>query len=472
MAHKVCKDIGEWIDDVAWQPVDRWLSRQVERCREQDCDWWCACCNKWFCWLAWVVEKVIDWVLLPIVKWVVHTVCEIIADIADAVVGILVGLWNVIAGVFTWNWARVWDGLVRIAGAVVGFVVDFIRIAYLGDTIGYIIEEVNKVRLRNYVRKKLEGKFDGEELEAIKDALGVDFGAFGFRIAARATRTFIRSDFTAPGNQVPELIRWHSDPSLRLNIKELCGYDYDEFWRRFRPEVVGDGGDDVSEDDIDEYIDSSGVRGPRFSIYCMDEGTLDTKLDTASEKARSLGLLLRWRKDEMQVTRPEHVRHHGFDQDIQKALTDFLATVMGRTRKSTNPEGARRDLCVVQTVGVFRYTDKTNGVTANLEQGACEGLTPEDVSGLTFMDRLPDFVWRYVLVHEMGHYFGLCHVDGLNRIMYTAAEAEDKSAWDWWLIPDYFYLNGGPTFVLDEAKQAWDYIIANFTAECLRTRAE
>jgi hypothetical protein len=67
------------------------------------------------------------------------------------------------------------------------------------------------------------------------------------------------------------------------------------------------------------------------------------------------------------------------------------------------------------------------------------------------MDRLPDLVWRYVQIHEMGHYFGLCHVDGLNRIMYTANAIENKSAWDWWLIPDYLYLNGGPTFVFDEA---------------------
>ncbi|HWW75211.1 MAG TPA: hypothetical protein VNZ44_07445, partial [Pyrinomonadaceae bacterium] len=184
------------------------------------------------------------------------------------------------------------------------------------------------------------------------------------------------------------------------------------------------------------------------------------------------GLLLRWRKDAVQVTRPEHVRHRGFDQNGVTALVGFLATVLGRRLKSADPAGARADLCTVQTAGVFRYTDKLNGLTVNLEQGACEGLTPNDDSGLSFMDRLPDIVWRYVLVHEMGHYFGLCHVDGANHIMYTAAEAEGKSAWDWWLLPDYLYLHGGPTFFFDEAKQAWDYIVANFTAECLRTRAE
>jgi hypothetical protein len=203
----------------------------------------------------------------------------------------------------------------------------------------------------------------------------------------------------------------------------------------------------------------------------MDSSTLDTKIDTASEKARALGLLLRWQRDQVQVTRPEYVRQKGFDQNGSTALVTFLNDAIGRKRMSVDPNGAKADLCTVPTVGVFRYTDKLNGITANLAQGSCEGLTPSDDSGLTFMDRLPDIVWKYVQVHEMGHYFGLCHVDGLNRIMYTAAADENKSWWDSWLIPDYLYLNGGPTFVFDDATKAWDYIVANFSAECLRTRA-
>lgn len=469
MSHEVCKDVGEWINEEVWQPVDRWFSEQEQRCEEQDCDWWCACCNKWFCWLVWVVRHVVDWILVPIVNFVVHTVCEIVADIIDLIKNVVVGLWNIIAGIFTWDWARVWDGLVTLGGTIVGFVINILRILYLGDAIGYIIEQINEQRLRDHVRDLIDNnqKFTPEDRQAIKDALGVDFGAFGFRIRTRAIRTFVRSDFRLDGNDVPELIRWHENASLRLNIKELCGYEYAEFWRRFRPEVIGDNGD-ISEDDIDEYINSRGAGGPAFSIFCMDEGTLDNKLHTASEKSRVLGLLLRWQKEQIQVTRPEHVRH----EETSDALEQFLATVIGRRRKLLDPAGAKNDLCSVATVGVFRYTDKINGIAANLEQGSCKELRPSDVSGLTFMDRLPDFVWQYVLVHEMGHYFGLCHVDGLNRIMYTAAESENKSWWDWWLLPDYLYLNGGPGFVFDEAKSVWNYIIANFPASCLSKRAD
>ncbi len=470
MAHEVCNEIQEWIEEQIEQPVERWIDQLQKKCEEQDCNWWCLCCNKWLCWLAWVIVKVVEWVLVTVGKWVVHTVCEIVADIVDLVVDVVVGLWDILAGIFTGNWARVWDGLLRLVGGVVGFVFSIGRIVFLGDTISHFTKEVNTGRLRNYVRGLLEAQYGGEELQAIKDALGLDYGTFGFRISARAIRTVVRSDFRLRGSDIPELIRWHEDSTLRLNIKELCGYQYAEFWRRFRPEVVGDTGS-VSESDIDEYISSRGARGPTFSIFCMDQDTLNTKIDTASEKARALGLLLRWQKDRVLVTKPDHVRQNGFDKNASTSLETFLHTVIGRKLKSADAIGAKNDLCIVPTVGVFRYSDNTNGLTLNLEQGSCPGLTPNFDSGLTFMDRLPDFVWRYVQVHEMGHYFGLCHVDGLNRVMYTAAERENKSWWDGWLLPDYLYLNGGPSFIFEEATKAWDYIVANFSSECLRVRA-
>ena len=466
MAHEVCNEITEWIEEEVAQPVERWVDQLQQTCQQQSCNWWCLCCNKWLCWLAWVVVKVIEWVIVTVGKWVTHTVCEIIATVVDVIVAVVTGLVDIFVGLFTGDWARMWDGLVTLVGGAFQGAIDLARIAFLGDTISYFGNEVNKGRLRDYVRNLLEQKYAGAELQAIKDALGVDYGAFGFRMAARAIRTFVRSDFRLPRADAPELIKWHEDPNLRLNLKWLAGYDYEEFWRRFRPEVAGVTSS-ISESDIDAYISSRGVGGKVFSIFCMSESVLDTKISTASEKARALGLLFRWKKGIVQVTRPEDVRF----QETSGALVSFLKSAIGRKSKAADPAGAVTDLCTIPTVGVFRYEDKLNGIAANLEQGSCDGLGPNDASGVTFMDRLPDLVWRYVQIHEMGHYFGLCHVDGLNRIMYTANAIENKSAWDWWLIPDYLYLNGGPTFVFDEATKVWDYIVNNFSGACLSVRA-
>jgi len=417
----------------------------------------------WVCWLITILIKVDIWVVVTVGKWVFHTVCEVVEGIKDFVASVAIGIYDIVVGIFTGDWARVWDGLVEIFKGIVALVLDIFRVVYLGDTIDYIRDGINKSGLRDYVRELLEKKYEGKQLEAVKDALGIDYGAFGFRIPARALRTYVRSDYKSDQNMPPDLILWHEDPNLRINLKELAGFQYSEFWRRFRPEVVPDSGD-FSENDLDEYISSRGTKGKAFSVFCMDKGTLQTKLDTASEKAREIGLMLKWKVEDVQVKKPAHVRHNGFDTGVSgQSLVDFLVEIAGRHRKSIDPIGARSDLCVVPAAGIFWYTDNLNGLTVNYRDS--------DASGLTFKDRIPDFVWKYVLIHEIGHYFGLPHVSGLERIMYSAAE-KDETWLSWWLLPEYIYLSGEPGFVFDEAKKVWDYIIEYFPWSCLSVRSE
>ena len=67
MSHQVCHDVTEWITENVQQPV--------QRCIEQDCNWWCLCCNKWFCFIVWVI--------VTVGSWVTHAVCELVADVAQ-----------------------------------------------------------------------------------------------------------------------------------------------------------------------------------------------------------------------------------------------------------------------------------------------------------------------------------------------------------------------------------------------------
>ena len=83
MAHQVCKDINEWAEEQVQKPVEQWANQLQQPCKQQDCNWWCLCCNKWLCWLVWVVVKVIVWVVVTVGKWVTHTLCEIVADVVD-----------------------------------------------------------------------------------------------------------------------------------------------------------------------------------------------------------------------------------------------------------------------------------------------------------------------------------------------------------------------------------------------------
>ena len=85
-AREACEEINTWVEEEVWQPVESWVSSLERQCREQDCNWWCLCCNKWFCWLVVVVVKVVTWVLITVGKWVATLVCEIVTIVLGIVV--------------------------------------------------------------------------------------------------------------------------------------------------------------------------------------------------------------------------------------------------------------------------------------------------------------------------------------------------------------------------------------------------
>ncbi|MGH3455821.1 MAG: hypothetical protein ACRDP2_15485 [Nocardioidaceae bacterium] len=465
MAAKVCQEITEWIEEQVSKPIEEWEERQEERCKNEKCKWWMLCLNKLVCWFVTILVKVVRWVVVTVGKWVTRTVCTVISVLVDVLVAVGKGLYEMGAGIVTWDWSRVWWGFVGILGGLVQGVVDIFRVITLGDTVDFIREEINRHRLRDYVRDLLHKRFarDPDGLAAALDAIGVDHGAFGLRIKGVATRTFVRSDRTDPDGGVPQLVQWHEDASLDIDIRKLAGYDYDSFWKRNRPEVDG-----ADEDDIDAYIRDRG--GKSFRIYAMSDSLLGGKASTAAERSRALGLMLELDTEEVEVTAAEDVRLSG-----SSAVQDeFNVDVLARHDERTDSATAIKELPAPIGGGVFGYRTSHIGYSSHLNDSVCLDGDPfpgSFTSGVSFQDLQPDLVFTYVLIHELGHYFGLCHVDGANRIMYTSNKDEAKTWWSWSLLPEYLWLEGRPRFVLDEAKRAWDYIVAGFPTEALTTRA-
>jgi len=467
----VCTDIQEWIEEDISKPVEEWEKRQEKKCKEYP--WYDP--RGWFCWLVTLFVKVVRWVIVTVGKWVVRTVCKFVATVVDMIKSVLSGVWDIIVGIFTLDWRRIVDGFIKIGVGLIKGIVGIVRIIYLGDTIDFIIDEINKGKLRDHVRSLLEAKYRGDTLQQIKDAIRLEHGAFGLRLSATASRTFLDSQTPSaatPG--VPNLVVLHETGAI--NLRELCGFEFNEgFWNRKRYKtlkketVVGGGGggefdNPISEDELNTYLTSRGASGPAFIVLPMRDSALDMKLDTAEEKGRELGLMISWDKTRVEVTVAAHVKNRGFDTgQANTSLEGLLVDVIGRTRKSVNSTVATAELCHPVAVGVFRYTDTLRGLASILNTSAC-GLTGRDASGVAFIDNQPDEFWKYVVIHELGHYFGLCHVDGIDRIMVSTRE---KSWWDWSVLPNLLYLSGEPEFVLDEAKAAWDHIVANFDARCL-----
>jgi hypothetical protein len=418
-------------------------------------------------------------------RWITRTVCEVVATVADLIVSVVGGLIKILVGIVTLDPKKILDGIIEAVTGTIKYLVDIFRIGMLGDTIDFIREEINKKRLRDHVRERLDSKFaDNPRLrDRIKEALGVDSGVFGWRITGRAVRTFIRSDFRANPDETPQPVLWHENPAFNISLKQMAGFEQPNFWYRSRPEPVlagtfiagggGGGPPQISEKDLDTYISSRGASGPQFRIYCVDKSTFDTKLDTASLKLREIGVLLNWNKETLEVQKPGHVRFDtgGANGEDNSSQNGFFVSQLSRKQNPPDMLGARKDLSVPLAVGVFFYSNsKLNGLSTHMDNATCldgSNFPGDGLSGVTLRDRIPDIVWKYVLPHELGHYFGLCHADGLERIMYQTA----MSPWSWEMLIEYFYTSGEPIFIFDEARRAWNYIIDAADPETLATRA-
>jgi len=477
---RVCTQIDVWIEEEVSRPVEEWENQQQKKCK--DYPWYDP--RGWVCWFVWVLVKVVRWVVEKVGRWVVRTVCKIVAAVVDIIVGVLSGLWDVIVGIFTLDWRRILDGLIKIGATIVQGVINLVRIFVLCDTFDYIRGEFDKRALRDHVRGLLDKRYEGQARAEIAEAIRLDVGAFGLRLDATAYRAVLDSQTESPTEPgVPNLVVLHE--SGAINIKELCGFDYPQgFWNRKRYKtlkkglVVGGGGggeldNPIDEDELDTYLSSRGTDGPQFIVLAMRDGVLQTKIAAAEDKGLQLGLLLNFTTDTREVSEARHIVHTGFDKPAPSAaLVQFLISRLGRTDRTdasaqTPPSlpaaeaAARHELCHPVVAGVFKYTDSLRGLAASLESSSCQDR--HDASGATFIDNFPDVVWKYVPIHELGHCFGLCHVDGLDRIMVSSRQ---NTIWTWSLLWNWC-LRGEPYFTLDEAKSTWDYIVANFDPECL-----
>ena len=461
MAHKVCHDIGNW--------VEQNVQQQVEQCMDQDCVWWCLCCNKWFCFLVWII--------VVVTTWVIQTVCEIVADVVDLVVNIVRGIVDIVVGLFTGDWTRLAAGFGEIVGGIVNFVADIIPIVTLGTLVGAFDDSRSAWRLRNYAKGLLEDKYkqnSPEDFDSLSEALGLNSGGFGLRLKCRALRSFIRSDFSSKENQgVPDLIIWLTDPQLGLDLKSLAGFNPPEWWSRQWPEMIGDAGD-ISEADLENYIAKGGVGNDvkHFTLFSMSESDLQSRIDTASQHASEIGLILQWTVEDTRLEAGNQVII-----DTCHFETILPHSPFNRHQDTLDPIDATKELCAPVSIAAFGFKGAcgNNGTSAHMANSTCLepygdfGTTRFDgqhMTGTTFRYRKPDLIFKYVTIHEMGHSFGLCHVDGLLRIMYTAGQGISTKS-SWW---QYWTTGTEAGFIFEEGQKVWEYIVRNFAVECLKTR--
>jgi hypothetical protein len=80
---RICREISRWITENVSRPVETWVNQEERRCREQACNWWCLCCNKWFCWIVIIVVKVVTWIVEAVTRLITEVVCTIVSFVLD-----------------------------------------------------------------------------------------------------------------------------------------------------------------------------------------------------------------------------------------------------------------------------------------------------------------------------------------------------------------------------------------------------
>ena len=143
---EACRQIDQWVEEQISQPIEDWISQTERRCAEQSCNWWCICCNKWFCWFVTVVVRVITWIVVTVGRWVATIVCDVVTWVVGIVVELVLKVLHRLVTFFVCLFTHplqalktiwdLWNDLLDTVGDVFDFVTTL-----LDDVIG-ILEDV------------------------------------------------------------------------------------------------------------------------------------------------------------------------------------------------------------------------------------------------------------------------------------------------------------------------------------------
>lgn len=384
--------------------------------------------------------------------------------------------------------------LVAVALDVVNLVLAVGRLYYWPLSVYRGIRDYwNAETLRRFVEDLLAETFgaDPDKLERIREHLSMDErSSWGLPVVA-THRTFCLDSEVLP------LHEWHRDGTIDLySLAGVANTSFTVWRRRTAVHVMSRDGIESSLPanrwQIAKYLESNGKSG-RLRVYALSRDAIKDYVRASEEKGRQVGLKLDWnegtRWDQFDFSRQAHLVSledgsgppNGFHFN-RFLLERFLIDKGYRA-------GTRDEECALAAFAAFDISDGGRGYTAgrDIQQGSaaspCASQPHRDDgccstvdsspgrsgSGVVYRDAYPPVITRYSLIHEIGHYVGLCHYNhsGVQNIMFTAPKADADADLSWFDWGELNYLvDNEPRFTLDDGKNAWRFIVAELS-HCL-----
>ena len=550
---QACEDFKTTWEEKVQQPVESWVSDLQETCTMQTCNWWCLCCNKWLCWMAWVLVKVVTWIFVTVIKWSIYTICktvmitirvvemtmmlvgkfvivftvclfteptgavlamldlwsgigdigEVVTDFGKGILadvgGMLLDVASLLTTLVAWipivgpALAGLVRGAIDLLREVVSTVsdivsnlqdiafgigrLDFCRVGSgftgLGTDVARTIAGGGRI-VGGWIGAGIRDEYDYAAVAAIvrtalAGALGAGSAAERMALArVRINQRPFGLPFTldvrrfsiSSRSAVIDLAALHRAGVINLftaaglvsdcTQRDMNGGKSANVLNHPRWEVVFTGTSTrVDYSTIGRYLKEGPMAVPDFSVFAIRMDVLRRYLANARRKAWQLGVDLSW----PMVGTYELMRMDEIPFPV--ADNDALMTRVGRT-------GTAAEVATIPTLAIFGFDDPTlNGLTSWFRPLA----VPPDghPSGVTFRDRLPETLFQWVLIHEIGHYLGLDHAghNGIDNIMFTNAAAAGLTTVTPMTVAEYLLLGGEPRFTVADAATTWMWITSS-----------
>lgn len=406
-------------------------------------------------------------VILGLIKGLVSLIRNLVSVVRDLVGAIR----DIILGIFTLNLCRIVRGGTDLGVGVgraladTGFAPAFAWVPPVAiglaaaRAIGAVVAggrgAVERLRLEEVIVDTINAAFGAGTSRANNaiERVGIGGAPMGLPYRADARRMFLSSS-----DLRPDLRALHN--AGVIDLYQLAGYlsDCGRIINQPEGEVVYAGSDlRVSYADLETFLELGSGSVPEFHVFAIRRQRFRGHLEAARRKAHALGVDLFFPTiGTIRATLPEHVPLNCTTTvPPGDAVQQNLFGTMGRV-------GAGDDLSRIPAISHFHYVPNAAGNEIfGLASWFRPSINEAGRSGVTYRNRTPDWAFRWVLVHEMGHYWGLDHLNragaerGLEEIMYTPTSGISVGGGT---VAEYLLLSGEARFTLDDARTAWEWM--------------